>query len=59
MNKLRQDTFNTLKNDLWNFLNGHEQNVSGQSIRISNEEGKYFFCRKTKLITVAFIFEFR
>ena len=43
MNKLRKDTFTTLTNELFQFLNGQEQKISNQSIRISNEEGKNFF----------------
>jgi len=38
LNKLRQDTFEALKNKLLEFLNGQEQKVSIESIRISNEE---------------------
>jgi hypothetical protein len=45
LNKLRQDTFKALTNELLEFLNGQEQKVSTQSIRISNEEGKKFFSK--------------
>jgi hypothetical protein len=43
MNKLRKDTFTTLTNELFEFLNGQEQKVTNQSIRILNDEGKNFF----------------
>ncbi|CAF3578905.1 unnamed protein product, partial [Rotaria sp. Silwood1] len=38
MNKLRKETFRTLTNQLFEFLNGQEKKVSNQIIRISNEE---------------------
>ncbi len=46
MNKLRKDTFNTLTNEFFEFLNGQEQKISNQSIRVSNEEGKNLFSKK-------------
>ncbi|CAF0823731.1 unnamed protein product [Rotaria sordida] len=38
MNKLRKETFHTLTNELFEFLNGQEKKVSNQIHRISNEE---------------------
>jgi hypothetical protein len=46
MNKLRKDTCITLTNELFEFLIGQEQKVTGQSIRISNDEGKHVFSNK-------------
>lgn len=43
MNKLREETFQILTDELGNFLNGQEQQMLGQSIRISSEEGKRLF----------------
>jgi hypothetical protein len=43
MNKLRKDTFTTLTNELFQYLNGQERKISDQIIRISNEEGNNFF----------------
>ena len=40
MNKLRKDTFDTLANELFEFLNGKEKLVGSQSVRISSEDGK-------------------
>jgi hypothetical protein len=39
MNKLRKDTYQTLMNDLLNFLSGKEYQVVKESYRINNEEG--------------------
>ncbi len=41
VNKLREETFKSLTNDVLNFLTGQEYQVAGQSIRISNNEGKH------------------
>ena len=43
MNKLRKETFDTLTNDLFNFLNGQEQRVANQNIRVSTDDGKDTF----------------
>lgn len=48
MNKLRTDTFAILTKDLLDFLNGHEQKVSNQSIRLKDNDGKNFFVTKKK-----------
>lgn len=42
INKLRDDTFNTLTMELLAFLNGQKQMVLNQVISISTEEGKEF-----------------
>jgi hypothetical protein len=39
INKIREDTFDTLTKDLFEFLNGRQQQVSSQMIRVSNDEG--------------------
>jgi hypothetical protein len=40
MNKIRQETFATLTEELFKFLNGQEQTVANQVIRVSSDEGK-------------------
>ncbi len=43
MNKIREETSTILTKELFDFLNGQEQKVGHQNIRILNEEGKQFF----------------
>ena len=49
INRLREETFNTLINELLAFLSGREQIVIGQPVRISNEEGKHIFFQKSSI----------
>jgi len=50
LNKLRKETFTTLTNEFFEFLNGQEQKIGSKSIRVLNEEGKIFFSKKNKTI---------
>jgi len=43
LNKLCKETFVILIKELLDFLNGQEQKVGIQNIRISNDDGKNFF----------------
>jgi hypothetical protein len=43
MNKLRKETFGTLTDELFQFLNGQEQRVANQNIRVSTDDGKDTF----------------
>lgn len=41
MNKLRKETFDGLKAELIEFLNGQEQRIAGGVIRVSSDAGKF------------------
>jgi hypothetical protein len=50
MNKIREETSTILTKELFDFLNGQEQKVGHQNIRILNEEGKNFFSKINYLV---------